>query len=254
LRERYRHLATVESDSVSEAEYGQWAEKRLDRWIVDWALRNGKEKTARMIAQHKGVEVRVSVRLHLGVINSRDQTLVDIDLFMDIRRVEDALGRQSCTDALAWCSENKTALRKIKVRIPRRAVRCGMIHPVQSTLEFELRLQEYIELCRMGRREDAIAYSKKHLVTWQETHLAQIRQALALLAFSPSTSCGPYKVKIFPRFRLQLSASYLPGYSAYTILHDGKLSSRPSDLPYTPSIPFPPSRSSTYPCMPVLPL
>ena len=45
-----------------------------------------------------------------------DQTLVDIDLFTDIRRIETALSNYNCADALAWCSENKTALRKVKVR------------------------------------------------------------------------------------------------------------------------------------------
>lgn len=64
----------------------------------------------------------------------------------------------------------------------------------QSTLEFELRLQEYIELGRTGKTADAMVYAKKHLVSWQETHLAQIMQASALLAFPPNTSCGPYKV------------------------------------------------------------
>jgi len=43
------------------------------------------------------------------------QTLVDIDLFSDIKRIEDALARHSCVEALAWCSENKAALRKTKV-------------------------------------------------------------------------------------------------------------------------------------------
>lgn len=43
------------------------------------------------------------------------QTLVDIDLFSDIRRIEDALARHSCTEALTWCNENRTALRKMKV-------------------------------------------------------------------------------------------------------------------------------------------
>jgi hypothetical protein len=43
------------------------------------------------------------------------QTLVDIDLFTDIRRIETALAHQSCTEALAWCSENKASLRKAKV-------------------------------------------------------------------------------------------------------------------------------------------
>lgn len=30
---------------------------RLDRWLVDWALRNGKERTARSIAAEKKLEV-----------------------------------------------------------------------------------------------------------------------------------------------------------------------------------------------------
>jgi macrophage erythroblast attacher len=37
---------------------------------------------------------------------------------MDIRRIEDALSSHSCTEALAWCSENKNALRKLKVLTP----------------------------------------------------------------------------------------------------------------------------------------
>jgi macrophage erythroblast attacher len=41
--------------------------------------------------------------------------LVDIDLFSDIKRIEGALSRHSCSEALAWCSENKTALRKQRV-------------------------------------------------------------------------------------------------------------------------------------------
>jgi len=45
------------------------------------------------------------------------QTLVDIDLFTDIRRIEAALKRHSCTEALTWCSENKSGLRRIKVGI-----------------------------------------------------------------------------------------------------------------------------------------
>ncbi|KAF7360446.1 hypothetical protein MVEN_00774900 [Mycena venus] len=160
IRERLQHLATVENiPTASDPEFGRWADTRLDRWLVDWALRNGKEKTARMIAKEKHIE-----------------TLVDIDLFSDIKRIEGALSRHSCAEALAWCSENKTALRKMK-----------------STLEFDLRLQEYIELARAGRRQEAIDYSKKHLVPWQETHLDQIQQALALLAVLPSTSYGRYK-------------------------------------------------------------
>ncbi|KAF8842873.1 hypothetical protein BDN67DRAFT_946606 [Paxillus ammoniavirescens] len=158
--ERLHHLAVVEALPTTNCSvFSRWADTRLDRWLVDWTLRAGREKTARKLAQERGIE-----------------TLVDIDLFMDIHRIERALCQHSCTEAIAWCSENKTALRKIK-----------------STLEFELRLQEYIELARTRKTQDAIAYSKKHLVLWQETHLQQIMQASALLAVQPSTTCGQYR-------------------------------------------------------------
>ncbi|KAF8884918.1 CTLH/CRA C-terminal to lish motif domain-containing protein [Gymnopilus junonius] len=160
MRERLHHLATVETlQNTSQSEFSRWADIRLDRWLVDWCLRTGKEKSARSIAKEKGIE-----------------TLVDIDLFSDIRRIEDALSRHSCVEALAWCSENKTALRKIK-----------------STLEFDLRMQEYIELSRVRKTLEAISYSKKYLIAWHDTHIAQIRQLSALLAFPPNTACGPYK-------------------------------------------------------------
>ncbi|KAF8068893.1 CTLH/CRA C-terminal to lish motif domain-containing protein [Lyophyllum atratum] len=160
MRERLHHLATVETLGAANApEYNRWADTRLDRWLVDWCLRSGMEKTARQIAKERDIE-----------------TLVDIDLFKDIRRIEDALSGNSCTEALAWCNENKVALRKIK-----------------STLEFELRLQEYIELSRAAKYQEAIAYSKKYLIAWQETHLSQIQTAAALLALPPEKAFGPYK-------------------------------------------------------------
>ncbi|KAG9313416.1 hypothetical protein JVU11DRAFT_5735 [Chiua virens] len=158
--ERLQHLALIEALPSSNCpEFSRWADTRLDRWLVDWTLRAGREQTARELAQERGIE-----------------TLVDIDLFMDIHRIERALFRHSCTEAIAWCSENKTALRKIR-----------------STLEFELRLQEYIELARARKTQEAIAYVKKHLVPWQETHFQHITQAMALLAVQPSTTCGQYK-------------------------------------------------------------
>lgn len=160
MRERLELLASVESmQSVTSPEFDRWADTRLDRWLTDWALRSGKERTARKLAQARGVE-----------------RLVDLELFAEIRRVEDALKRHSCTEALTWCSENKAALRKAK-----------------NPLEFELRLQEFIELARERKLVEAIAYQKKHLIQWQETHSAQIQQASALLAFTSSSAFGPYK-------------------------------------------------------------
>jgi hypothetical protein len=43
---------------------------------------------------------------------------------------------------------------------------------------------------------DAIAYQKKYLIQWQETHSVQINQASALLAFTPAAAFGAYKVSL----------------------------------------------------------
>jgi hypothetical protein len=60
MRERLHHLAAVEAlQNENEPEFARWADTRLDRWLVDWSLRNGKEKTARKIAEDKDIEVRL---------------------------------------------------------------------------------------------------------------------------------------------------------------------------------------------------
>jgi len=160
MKERLEHLSVVDgAESQTTPEYQRWSDTRLDRWLIDWTLRTGRERTAKKLTGEKDIH-----------------TLVDVDMFMDIRRIELGLVNHSCTEALAWCNENKAALRKIK-----------------STLEFDLRLQEYIELARLRQTGEAIGYLKKHTSNWRDTHLQQIVQAAALLAFPPDTTCTPYK-------------------------------------------------------------
>jgi len=143
--------------------------------------------------------------------------LVDIELFMDIRRIEEALTQRSCTEALAWCSENKVALRKMKVSPLSVNQRILSIDANQSALEFELRLQEYIELSRARKAQEAIAYSKRYLVPWQETHMGQIWAASALLAFPPNTTCAPYKVRLI----FHSNNNRLKSSSVCTVHRDG---------------------------------
>ncbi|KAF8323531.1 CTLH/CRA C-terminal to lish motif domain-containing protein [Cantharellus anzutake] len=184
LRRRTKELAAFESVThTSDARYGQWIDTRMNRWLVDWMLRQGDVDSAKKLAESKGI-----------------QTLVDIDLFAEIRRIRRALERHSCLEALAWCNENKVSLRKIK-----------------SNLEFELRLQEFIELVREGKSIPAIAYCKKHLTQWHDTHTQQFRQAMALLAFrAPSETCAPEAVPkcVSPKVGASLNrSSYRKLYS-----------------------------------------
>ncbi|KAJ1933279.1 GID complex subunit containing RING finger motif, partial [Linderina pennispora] len=101
----------------------------------------------------------------------------DSSLFTLVMRIERDLKEQHlCQSTLQWCADNRSALRKI-----------------DSSLEFELRLQEYIELIRARNTAEAIVYAKKHLVAWSETQMPRIQRAMTLLAFPPDTPCPPYR-------------------------------------------------------------
>lgn len=140
--EQLHKLAT---DSDTE-EFHEWSKTRLDRMVVDYMLRRGYRQAAHELAHSRGIE-----------------DLVDLQLFEQVARIEDSLCppgwdaesgqvdvKPSCTLALAWCSENKAVLRKIR-----------------TPLEFNLRLQEFVELTRTRRPEslkEAIAYARRHLL------------------------------------------------------------------------------------------
>ncbi|KAF3525738.1 hypothetical protein F2Q69_00049100 [Brassica cretica] len=79
--------------------------------------------------------------------------------------------------ALAWCADNKTRFKKPK-----------------SKLEFQLRMQEFIELVRANSYKQAILYAQKHLAPWGATHMNGLQHVLATLAFKSTTECTKYKV------------------------------------------------------------
>ncbi|KAJ2856696.1 GID complex subunit containing RING finger motif, partial [Coemansia erecta] len=149
-----------EFESTTQPEFQQWCRQRLDRVLIDYMLRSGNVKTAQRLVETGNLE-------HFA----------DSSLFAQVMSIENELkDAHSCQGALLWCSENRSALRKI-----------------QCSLEFELRLQEYIEMIRARNTPEAIKYAKKHLSPWSDTQLPRIQRAMTLLAFSPSTSCPPYR-------------------------------------------------------------
>lgn len=75
-------------------------------------------------------------------------------------------------------------------------IKCLGLTGIQSNLEFELRVQEYIELVRTSQHLPAISYYRKHLVPFAQTHKEAIQRAAGLLAFPPDTQVQPYKVAV----------------------------------------------------------
>jgi hypothetical protein len=166
-QKRIKHLqALYEIPSLADVKYDEWSRVRLDRLMVDYLLRSGYPKSAASLAVEKGIE-----------------DLVDLDVFVQCQKVADSLERGETKDALMWCTENKTALRKIG----------------QNNLEFELRLQQYIEMIRTGgpgKQFEAMLHAKRFLVPYNDTHNEAILHAAGLLAQPPNTTLEPYKVRI----------------------------------------------------------
>jgi macrophage erythroblast attacher len=146
-------------DNVQSFQYEEWAKTRLDILLVDYFLRSGYVDTAEKHAKARKID-----------------RIVDVDVLLQCNTVEQSLRHHRTAECLAWCQENKANLRKI---------RCP--------LEFEIRLQQYIELARAKKHQEAINYYRKYLAKSADTHLEIMQRASALLAFSPDTEVPPYR-------------------------------------------------------------
>jgi len=63
------------------------------------------------------------------------------DVFLISREVEQSLARHETSKCLEWCYDNRSKLRKLK-----------------STMEFNLRIQEFVELVKADKRMDAVRF------------------------------------------------------------------------------------------------
>ncbi|KAJ3197103.1 GID complex subunit containing RING finger motif [Irineochytrium annulatum] len=145
-RARLDHLNEVVGAPNDSQAYERWNKTRLDRILVDYMLRQGYLNSA----------VKLSTDSHV-------EQLVDIQLFAQTRKIEDALRRQSCVECLQWCKDNGSSLKKLK-----------------SKLEFNLRLQEYIELVRARKFTEAIAYLRKWIQPYKDQFMKEISLASVL--------------------------------------------------------------------------
>ncbi|CAH1114963.1 unnamed protein product [Psylliodes chrysocephalus] len=153
------HNTLTPMGALSQAALNQWRRKRLDRMVVEYFLRNGYYNAAITLADRSDIK-----------------DLTNIDIFLTSREVEKSLANKETNKCLSWCHDNKSKLRKLK-----------------SNMEFNLRVQEFVEMVRSDRRMDAIKHARKHFPGFEEEHLSTIKQVMALLAFPITTDIAPYK-------------------------------------------------------------
>jgi macrophage erythroblast attacher len=188
---RLQHLQDLyDVNSLVDVKYDEWSRTRLSRLLVDYLLREGYSESAAHLAQSKEIA-----------------DLVDVDAFVACHRIERSLREgMSTSPALDWCKEHSKELKK-----------------AGSTLEFELRLQQYIELVRQGHEAgmsgmdgiengdsmkgvslgdgngeaklvEARAHAKKYLSASGDFEL--LRRAAGLLAYKPWDEVEPYAVSL----------------------------------------------------------
>lgn len=169
-KRRLDHLK--DGNNATGAALSQWRKKRLDRMLVEYFLRAGYYNTAIKLAQHSDIE-----------------DLTNIDLFLISKDIEESLERKETTKCLQWCHENRSKLRKLKVN---------------STLEFSIRKQEFIELIRNGKRVEAVKHARKYFSALEEGQMAEIQIIMGLLAYSVDTDIPQYKKLLDPNRWLDL--------------------------------------------------
>ncbi|KAJ8867091.1 hypothetical protein PR048_032953 [Dryococelus australis] len=165
-KRRLEHLkehAGGKSTNGSAGSINLWRRRRLDRMLVEYFLRRGYYGTATRLAHRSDL---------------RD--LTNIDVFLVSREVECSLARRETAKCLAWCHDNRSKLRKLK-----------------STMEFNLRIQEFVELVRADRRMDAVRHARKYFSSFEEEQLQDVQHCMALLAFPVNTEyCDSHVVGI----------------------------------------------------------
>ena len=155
-RARLEHLQTL--GQPARDAHIEWNRQRLDRLLIDYMLRCGYlDAAARLVKQ-----------------NNLDK-LTDIHIFEGAQPVLLSLQRHECGEALQWCTLHAARLKKAK-----------------SPLEFQLRVQQFVEMIRGGDMLHAITHARKFLAPWATHYPAELQRAAALLAFRGDTPCAPY--------------------------------------------------------------
>jgi macrophage erythroblast attacher len=140
----------------------RWHKIKLDRILIDYLLREGLYDTAIMFAK-----------------DSKIESLVDIDVFVSGHKVIESLQQGNSAEALKWCQENKARLKKI-----------------ESDFEFQIRIQEFLDLVKNGKTVEAIQYARDSLSASAESNMSLLQQAMATLAF-PNPHTAPQFKELF---------------------------------------------------------
>ncbi|GLD97633.1 hypothetical protein PINS_up006323 [Pythium insidiosum] len=149
----------------STTQCSQHQQQHEARLVADYLLCRGFVDSSRLVQERRGIGF-----------------LVDHELHLEHQSILNDLHAHNLTTAIEWCADNGSRLRRM-----------------QSRLEFQLRLQEFIELVRSDKKLEAIQYAQAHLTPLTMQHdneeirksmMDSIQEAMATLAFKSPDKCG----------------------------------------------------------------
>ncbi|KAG8004294.1 Macrophage erythroblast attacher, partial [Nibea albiflora] len=165
-KRRIEHLKEHSSDQP--ASINLWKKKRMDRMMVEHLLRCGYYNTAVKLARQSGIE-----------------DLVNIEMFLTAKEVEESLERQETATCLAWCHDNKSRLRKMKDNITGYQKHCHTSAVAKATKTCVC-VSVYVR------------HARKHFSQAEGGQLDEVRQVMGMLAFPSDTHISPYKDLLDP--------------------------------------------------------
>ena len=125
---------------------------RMDRLLLDHFLREGLFETAAIFTKELGLE-----------------DFSDVDIFLENKEIASTLMEHNLEPAIKWCITHKTKLSNMK-----------------STLEMELRIQEFVELVKVSKFMEAVEYAKKHFKKYMDESPELIQHVMSLIAIHTS--------------------------------------------------------------------
>lgn len=128
---------------------------RLSQLMIDYMLRSGKPQAASQLAE--------SLNLN---------SCCDMSTFRHAHLVTSALFARDLTPALAWCGQNRSRLKSLS----------------SCTLEFDLRIQEFVQLVMKGASKQAILHARKYLALTPDA--APVATAVSSASISPVASAA----------------------------------------------------------------
>ncbi|XP_044537386.1 E3 ubiquitin-protein transferase MAEA [Gracilinanus agilis] len=214
-KRRIEHLKEHSSDQPAAA--NMWKKKRMDRMMVEHLLRCGYYNTAVKLARQSGIE-----------------DLVNIEMFLTAKEVEESLERQETMTCLAWCHDNKSRLRKMKGRQNESEMKTGrksksasdsprenddlVMETLKGKPELVCKYYHILLQLKKKKKKDKPLHARKHFSQAEGSQLDEVRQVMGMLAFPSDTHISPYKDLLDPaRWRMLIQQFRYDNYRLHQL-------------------------------------